>query len=265
MIAKAPLFWSDPDLPFVESRRADDSCACYRLHSHPTVSVGWVEAGQSLFSCHGRTYPLTAGCLVLIPADQVHACNPPAGGRWSYRMLYFDSGWWQRQTGALPAAAAVWRDPVRLRQWRVAEGCLHGAAGADLKAARLRAAVRALGPFPGAAGVEAEATVAAAPAREIAERCAERLAIADLAAEAGLSPGAFIRRFRGRMGLTPHAWQIDQRINRARALLRQGLPLAEVALSLGFADQSHFQRAFKDRVAATPGQYRIRRNFLQDR
>jgi AraC-like DNA-binding protein len=38
--------------------------------------------------------------------------------------------------------------------------------------------------------------------------------------------------------------------------------LAEAALHLGFADQSHFQRAFKQRVAATPGDYL--RNFLQD-
>ncbi|MBP6793379.1 MAG: AraC family transcriptional regulator, partial [Aeromonas sp.] len=42
----------------------------------------------------------------------------------------------------------------------------------------------------------------------------------------------------------------------ARTLLRQGQPLAEVALASGFADQAHFQRQFKRRVAATPGQYR---------
>ena len=34
------------------------------------------------------------------------------------------------------------------------------------------------------------------------------------------------------------------------------MSLAETALALGFADQSHFQRAFKERVAATPGEYR---------
>lgn len=50
--------------------------------------------------------------------------------------------------------------------------------------------------------------------------------------------------------------KIDQRIERARRLLEQGLPLADAALQLGFSDQSHFQRAFKQRVAATPGEYR---------
>jgi AraC-like DNA-binding protein len=56
--------------------------------------------------------------------------------------------------------------------------------------------------------------------------------------------------------MTPHAWQLDRRIERARALLEQGMSLADAALQLGFADQSHFQRAFKQRVAATPGEYR---------
>ena len=56
--------------------------------------------------------------------------------------------------------------------------------------------------------------------------------------------------------MTPHAYLLDQRIRHARTLLRQGQPLAEVALASGFADQAHFQRQFKRRVAATPGQYK---------
>jgi AraC-like DNA-binding protein len=73
----------------------------------------------------------------------------------------------------------------------------------------------------------------------------------------------FIRAFQREVGMTPHAWQLDLRINAARGLLDQGEPLADLALRLGFADQSHFQRAFKQRVAATPGDYQS--NFVQDR
>ena len=55
---------------------------------------------------------------------------------------------------------------------------------------------------------------------------------------------------------TPCPDQAGRRLRHARTLLRQGQPLAEVALASGFADQAHFQRQFKRRVAATPGQYR---------
>jgi len=84
----------------------------------------------------------------------------------------------------------------------------------------------------------------------------ERLSIEQLATMAGMSRYAFIRAFRAATGMAPHAYQLDLRINAARRLLRDGCALTAVAHDLGFADQAHFQRAFKERVAMTPGAYR---------
>jgi AraC-like DNA-binding protein len=72
----------------------------------------------------------------------------------------------------------------------------------------------------------------------------------------GMSRYAFIRAFRAATGMSPHAYQLNLRINAARRLLRHGRAHTSVALDLGFADQAHFQRAFKERVAMTPGAYR---------
>lgn len=96
----------------------------------------------------------------------------------------------------------------------------------------------------------------------IQARCTEAIPLSEMAAQACMSRYHFVRAFRRKVGMTPHAWQLDQRIQRARGLLDQGMGLAEAALYLGFADQSHFQRAFKQRVGATPGEYL--RNMLQD-
>lgn len=85
---------------------------------------------------------------------------------------------------------------------------------------------------------------------------ASPLSLAELSAVAGLTPSHFVRAFSHHYGMTPHAYLLDRRIRHARTLLRQGQPLVEVALASGFADQAHFQRQFKRRVAATPGQYR---------
>lgn len=78
----------------------------------------------------------------------------------------------------------------------------------------------------------------------------------DLASCTGMDRYAMIRAFRTATGLTPHAWQLNRRINVARERLGQGQPLAEVAHALGFADQSHFQRLFKAHASITPGRYR---------
>ncbi|MCA8221147.1 AraC family transcriptional regulator [Burkholderia multivorans] len=77
-----------------------------------------------------------------------------------------------------------------------------------------------------------------------------------ICAAADLSPSYLIRAFGARYGMTPHAFLIDRRVQYGRAELRRGRPIADVALDAGFADQAHFQRAFRRIAAATPGQYR---------
>jgi AraC-like DNA-binding protein len=73
--------------------------------------------------------------------------------------------------------------------------------------------------------------------------------------ETGLSRYHLIRSFKAHYGLAPHAYQLDQRIKKAKILLQQGKDLADTAQQLGFSDQAHFQRNFKKRVAVTPKRY----------
>jgi AraC-like DNA-binding protein len=93
-------------------------------------------------------------------------------------------------------------------------------------------------------------------AEYIREHCTQALKLEDICMAAELSPSYLIRAFKQYYGLTPHAYLVNQRIQFARAQLRQGKLIADVALASGFADQAHFQRAFKQHFAATPGQYR---------
>ena len=78
--------------------------------------------------------------------------------------------------------------------------------------------------------------------------------VADVAARLRMSPSQFARAFKVSTGMPPHRWQLRHRVARAQELLMYSdLPLAEIALEAGFAEQSHFSRVFKDAVGISPG------------
>lgn len=79
------------------------------------------------------------------------------------------------------------------------------------------------------------------------------VSIAKLAAECGLSITGFNRGFVRSTGLTPHRWQLEQRVHKSIGLLRgSNLSLDEVASACGFSDSSHFVRVFTRVTGAHP-------------
>jgi AraC-like DNA-binding protein len=78
-----------------------------------------------------------------------------------------------------------------------------------------------------------------------------------LAREAGLSVSQFARAFRKSTGVAPHQWLLQRRVEAAKSLLKdRRIPLSEVAVSVGFADQAHFTRVFSAVVGMPPGLWR---------
>jgi AraC-like DNA-binding protein len=83
---------------------------------------------------------------------------------------------------------------------------------------------------------------------------ASDIQLPELAAAAGVSKFRLLRLFKAGFGLPPHAYQIQVRVQRARALLEAGESPARVANLVGFCDQSHLTRHFR-RMGLTPAEY----------
>ncbi|WP_164019748.1 helix-turn-helix transcriptional regulator [Pyxidicoccus trucidator] len=82
------------------------------------------------------------------------------------------------------------------------------------------------------------------------------MSLRELAAAARLSPWHLVRAFRDQLGQTPQVYLRSLRVREAQRQLVAGLPLAEVALACGFADQSHLTKQFTRTLGITPGDYR---------
>jgi AraC family transcriptional regulator len=118
-------------------------------------------------------------------------------------------------------------------------------------------------------GAPAPFPAAPAPARGLDRRRLQRvldyvesrldrdISLAELSAVACLSKFHFARAFKAATGVSPHRHVSARRLERAKALLREGVrPLLAIALECRFSSQANFSRAFRQAVGMTPGQYR---------
>src|SRR6266568_9528440 len=84
--------------------------------------------------------------------------------------------------------------------------------------------------------------------------------LSDLASYCGLSRSHFARAFKRTMGMPPHRWLMTQRINRSKDLLcKTRMPIIEIAMECGFADQAHLTRVFTRAFGIGPGGFRRHR------
>ena len=84
-----------------------------------------------------------------------------------------------------------------------------------------------------------------------------RMSVADMAATVGLSESWFASVFKQTTGKTPLQWQLAKRVELSKQLLGEtDLPVASIAAQLGFSDQAHLTKVFRQIVGETPAAWR---------
>ena len=265
-------FWRDDALPFVELRRvADGHAVCYERHSHDTFSIGTVNGGHSTYWNRGKTHETQAGSVVILNPEDVHGCNPVKGADWCYDMLFVDPCWLLDLQIEIDADAAgkfaMFSDTISHNP-RLYNGL------ADLADTLINPDIDVLGKetamvsFFGDLHVQLDLRgdldggIGSVNDRKmirvadyIRTHYDENISLDALAGLVGYSRSYLVRAFKKTFGMTPYAYLINCRVQRARHALRRGEKIVDVALETGFADQAHFQRIFKRLMATTPRQY----------
>ena len=251
-----------PSSPGLERIEAHFSGHGFDPHRHDTYAIGFTLDGVQAFHYRGAAERSNAGQVFVLHPDEVHDGHAGTSAGFRYRILYVEPRLIQDALGATRPLPFV-RDAVsnNARLMRAIMPAL-----ADLEApledlqreetvSDLAQALAGSDPSLAPRSREKPCWRRVTIARALLDAAVEGVTSAELEAATGLSRYALARHFRACLGTSPHRYLVMRRLDRARVLIRRGVPLADAALACGFADQSHMTRQFKKAYGLSPGRF----------
>lgn len=243
-----------------------DSDRTFARHMHEHFGIGLLVRGAQRSASGRGPVEATAGDLISVNPAEVHDGAPIGDGKRRWQMLYFDPPLiaqafedMTKEGGVCASEFAypVLRNPSAAQLFHTLYRTIAQAevVGDHLKIEETLALLLEHlldRPMP----ASSMPRVAASRAKAMIDDDPQLpLSLALLAKEADLSRFQLVRAFTRLTGLTPHAYLLQRRIQRARHLIAAGISLADASLASGFADQSHMTRCFVGSFGFSPGMY----------
>lgn len=252
----------------IELFEANETRETYVRHAHCEFAIGSILQGIGGYWCRGTHHVLPCNSLTLMNPDEPHT-GYAVNGVLQYKMLYATEEAVRSLLDVGPLRGFSEINPTDRGQetglalLELANLLKHRPGVIPAKTMRIdevlhnlltrvfqcygRQVLRRPGKEPQAV-------------RRIAERInanvdlgrAEDLTIAELAEEVGLNPNYMIQSFTRAMGISPYAYLLNRKICRSKEMIASGMRPLDVALELGFYDQSHFIRVFHKVLGVTP-------------
>lgn len=237
-------------------------------HTHDQYGIGVIDiGGHASLSDRGQV-EAGMGSLIFVNPGEVHDGRALSGRPRSWRMLYLEPTTMVAARADIlegaqttPTFAAPVFADERLRQ--AFNAAFDGATRQDERRNSM-AAETAMLRLVALLGVNLaskprKTNKSTVSIRRVRDRIdadpAAPLTLNNLANEIGASRYQLLRSFARELGLTPHAYILQQRIALARRLIRAGSTLVDAASAAGFCDQSHLTRAFARQFGVTPARY----------
>jgi AraC-like DNA-binding protein len=241
-------------------------------HAHDRYLFGLITDGALEISDPGRSAIAAAGQVILYNHDQVHWGQSAARDGWSIHSIYVppqDLDRTAREMGAPAGGTIGFRKIVaedRILAQGIASLCAagsldHGALAKEslLSAVLAEALTRHADRYVRRPAVGRESRATRLAREFIDDNYARNLSLGELSEVSGIGRYWLIKAFKTAYGIPPYVYLTNVRVRHALRLLRDGMGIAEAALTCGFADQSHLSRMFKRSTGVTPGRFKGQR------
>lgn len=240
----------------------------FTRHTHEGAAVGVIEEGLERFYYRGAIHTAGPGQIVTFNPSEVPTGEAADENGWRFRMFYLDASLLRQAAAGISDrpreipffASPILEDVMLAKMLRKLHVSLEKDGSALARQSKFiwtfaRLAQRHADDKPVERAFSNERSVVKLLREYLEDHCTQNISLHKLTQISGLSPYHLIRVFRTGVGLPPHAFLEQIRVNRARQFLRNGASITDVAFATGFTDQSHLTRHFKRMTGVTPGQY----------
>ena len=230
----------------------------YPAHTHAYWTVLLVDTGGVSYELERTPHEAPPRSLTLLPPHVPHDGRAAVAGGFDKRVVYLDERWLPFDLiGAAVREPTLHDDPLRTAVARIHSSL--ASPGDELEAESRLALIceRMIRHLDHSVEPDRhrQESGLARRVRDQLDDLEHSPTLESLAAVLGTHPTQLIRSFSREYGLPPHRYVTGRRVDRARGLLLDGMPPADVAAAVGFYDQAHLTRHFRRVIGVTPGAY----------
>jgi len=268
---KISKIFKDDKIPFVEARYVINSATHYTEHLHNTLSIGVIEDGQVSFTYDNKNFLLKPHDLVIINPNILHSCNPIQNEARTYHMLYFDIDWCRgiQENIFGKVDKFINFDDVVISDNKLFQSLIKlNFLLLDLDISYLEKEeliyeflFNLFSKYTSSKLIknnkyEQYNEVITKSKEYMHQNLNLNITIKDISDYLNISQFYFIKIFKLHTKTTPYKYMLNYKIIKAKKLLEKDFTLSQIAFDLGFSDQSHFNKVFKNYVACTPNEYK---------
>ncbi len=230
--------------PVLEKKYGKNSECVIKAHSHPDLTLGFVLEGETVVTVGKKEFYIGKDSIILIPQNIIHLCKPQDKNNFEYLVLHIDGKWLDEILGINPSGVKV-----------INGGCSFiRENNEDIDEEQL---LTLMVDFNLSPVILKENSEFPQYIKEfIDNNYSSPISLDYLSEKFNMNKFSLIRSFKKEFNLSPHAYIINSRINRAKIMIKNGESLSKISVSCGFYDQSHFVKRFKEYTGLTPENYK---------
>lgn len=250
----------------IEAYQLEGIVQPFPMHFHEYYVIGIVEHGKRTMTCNANVYEITKGDIIIFNPNDSHACIQTSDEKFVYRGLNIPKQIVLQYSKEIRDSTELPYFPNYLKNQEeiikvvshLHQSIMEDNITVDREAVFLHSISLLLNRY-----IEPVPVLLMTYQNEVEQVCQfiashfqDALYLEQLCEQVHLSKSTLLRAFTKNKGVTPYRYLQTVRINEAKRLLEQGMRPVDVAMQVGFSDQSHFTNFFTTFIGITPGGYR---------